>query len=286
MKKWIQELQARSFGKGRYSQGCQDGVLEAIFSEIPTVNAPPFCVEFGFNAASLDGGTGANVARLVLEQGWRCLLLDGGHENPAINLHRRFLTPGNIGDIFAELKVPQVPDYVSIDVDSTDLWIFEALLTTFRASVFSVEYNAHFPIDRAITFPDDPNQFFEDDRGYGASLKALWMVAERHGYSLVYVVPLLDAFFIRNDLIDDGTGALVPSLETWAHCTRLVHHESLRRRRRADIFLDFEVYLATNGDLAASRKAARDISREVLLDPPLLALARRWRRALRRRLKG
>ncbi len=48
--------------------------------------------------------------------------------------------------------------------------------------VFLVEYNAHFPLDAAITFPSDRQERGEGDRGYGAALKALTMVAQKHGY--------------------------------------------------------------------------------------------------------
>ena len=170
MKRWVEELAATEFPKGRHSQGGQDGVLGAIFAQIGTVNTPPLAVEFGFDSDSLTGGFGSNVANLVLHQGWRALLLDGGHENPAINLHREFLTAANIVEVFTRHGVPPEPDYVSIDLDSTDLWVFRALLKSFRARVFSVEYNSHFPLDAAITFPDDPAERWQEDRGYGVSL--------------------------------------------------------------------------------------------------------------------
>jgi hypothetical protein len=134
MHNWVHELASRRFPKGSRSQGGQDGILAEIFRHVPTTNDPPFCVEFGFDAAVLDGGTGANVATLVLDRGWRALLLDGAHENPAINLRREFLTSSNIVGVFAKWNVPARPDYVSIDVDSTDLWLFRALLPHYRAA--------------------------------------------------------------------------------------------------------------------------------------------------------
>ena len=265
MKRWVEELAATEFPKGRHSQGGQDGVLGAIFAQIGTVNTPPLAVEFGFDSDSLTGGFGSNVANLVLHQGWRALLLDGGHENPVINLHREFLTAANIVEVFTRHGVPAEPDYVSIDLDSTDLWVFRALLKSFRARVFSVEYNSHFPLDAAITFPDDPAERWQEDRGYGVSLKCLVMAAEEAGYSLVKVVPKLDAFFVRSDLLDDGSGRLVPALETWRAATSLLFHAPLRDPSRVGIFLDYEVFRRTGGDLAASRAAARGVSEQCLL---------------------
>ena len=285
MKRWVEELAATEFPKGRHSQGGQDGVLGAIFAQIGTVNTPPLAVEFGFDSDSLTGGFGSNVANLVLHQGWRALLLDGGHENPVINLHREFLTAANIVEVFTRHGVPPEPDYVSIDLDSTDLWVFRVLLKSFRARVFSVEYNSHFPLDAAITFPDDPAERWQEDRGYGVSLKALVLVAEEAGYSLVTVVPKLDAFFVRNDLLDDGSGRLAPELETWRAATSLSFHAPLRDPSRVGIFLDYEVFQRTGGDLAASRAAARGVSEQCLLGGEVKrGPVRRFLRACKRAL--
>ena len=285
MKRWVEELAATEFPKGRHSQGGQDGVLGTIFAQIGTVNTPPLAVEFGFDSDSLTGGFGSNVANLVLHQGWRALLLDGGHENPAINLHREFLTAANIVEVFTRHGVPPEPDYVSIDLDSTDLWVFRVLLKSFRARVFSVEYNSHFPLDAAITFPDDPAERWQEDRGYGVSLKALVLVAEEAGYSLVTVVPKLDAFFVRNDLLDDGSGRLAPELETWRAATSLSFHAPLRDPSRVGIFLDYEVFQRTGGDLAASRAAARGVSEQCLLGGEVKrGPVRRFLRACKRAL--
>jgi hypothetical protein len=289
MKRWVEELAATEFPKGRHSQGGQDGVLRAIFKAIGTVNTPPLAVEFGFDCDSLTGGFGSNVANLVLHEGWRAVLLDGGHENAAINLHREFLTSANIVEVFARHGVPAEPDYVSIDLDSTDLWVFRTLLTSFRARVFTVEYNSHFPLDAAITFPDDPDERWQQDRGYGASLKALVLVAEEAGYSLVTVVPKLDAVFVRNDLLDDGSGRLVPTLETWRPATSLRFHAPLAIPSRTALFLDYEVFRQTGGDLTASRAAARGVCEQCLLGGeakrgPVRRLVNACKRFLRRLL--
>jgi len=39
-----------------FSQSSQDNILEYIFKKLLPVNIPPFCVEFGFNADTLEGG--------------------------------------------------------------------------------------------------------------------------------------------------------------------------------------------------------------------------------------
>lgn len=282
---WVRHLARRRFPRGPRSQGGQDGILGEIFRHIPTTNAPPVCVEFGFNSATLTGGTGSNVASLVVERGWHALLLDCAHENPAINLCRTFLTSANIVEVFAAHGVPSSPDYISIDVDSTDLWLFRALLARFRASAFSVEYNSHFPLHLSVTCIDDPEARWRSDRAYGASLRALVTVACEHGYSLVAVEPGLDAFFVRNDLIDDGSGEIAPPLAHWRPATLLPIHPPVQDEARLATFLDYDVWRRTGGNLESARQAAMGACRMYLAaDRRILRVARivdrcagRWR---------
>ena len=279
---WIRDLARRRHPRGPRSQGSQDEILAALFRHIPTANDPPFCVECGFNSTSLTGGTGSNVATLVIERGWRALLLDSCHENAAINLRKEFLTPANILEVFAAHGVPKNPDYVSIDVDSTDLWLFRSLAGTIRASVFSVEYNAHLPLHLSVTCADDPAIRWTGDRAYGASLRALDAVAREHGYSLVAVDPGLDAFFVRNDLIDDGSGAIAPPLSHWRHATLLAIHRPVPEGPRLDHVLDYHTWRETGGNVARARRDAVHACR------PYLRAGRMWFRWTRLvdRLKG
>jgi len=245
-----------------YSQRGQDGVLEFVFSNVTTANRPPFCVEFGFNANSLTGGSGSNVANLVLNSHWSCLLLDANYENSEINLHRRLLRSDNICHVFREFEVPSEPEYVSIDVDSTDLWLFRALLEQFRPMLVSVEYNANFPLDYAITHPPDCC-LFNGECTYGASLKALELVARNFSYALIHVVRGLDAFFIRRDLV---AGMKLPELAEFAdqtgfHCHRRTTLE------RTKTFLDYEEYVRNGGDVVRAQEKAAPVCHKYMVEP-------------------
>lgn len=195
---WINELQSKN--RKVYSQSGQDGLIEFIFKNIGTTNK--FCVEFGFNSYTVQGGTGANTARLVLEDDWKSLYLDEYCENLSINLHKESLNFENIGSIFKKYEVPQSPDYVSIDVDSIDLWLFKGmLLAKYRPRLISVEYNINFPITVSATVKR--GTVWNNDAVYGASLLALHKVSEEFGYRLICVENHLDAFFVREDIVPD-----------------------------------------------------------------------------------
>ncbi len=82
------------------------------------------------------------------------------YENTNINLFSHYLTEDNICEIFKKYDIPFEPGYISIDVDSTDLWLTNAILKNYRPCFYSVEFNPNFPIDYAITFPKS------DDKGW------------------------------------------------------------------------------------------------------------------------
>jgi hypothetical protein len=244
-----------------YSQGDQDIIIHKVFEKIEPTNK--FCVEFGHNTNSLTSGSGANTANLILNKGWRGLLFDGDYENENINLYKEFLSSENICDVFKKHNVPTDLDYLSIDVDSTDLWLFDKILTEYSPKLVSVEYNSHYSIDEAITFPNDVSEVHQKDRGFGASLKALVLAAKKHNYHLVYVERLLDAFFIHDDYKDLFE---IPKLSDFENDCSLVHHVPLKIPERHKLFLDYEVYLNTNGDVEASREAALEVTKHRLIE--------------------
>ena len=266
MKPWVQKLDKTPFRKGLFSQSYQDELIKTIFQNVSTVNPTPFCCEFGFNSTSLTDGSGANTSRLIIEEGWNSLLLDSHNSNPEINLYKYFLTPDSICDVFRKHGVPKEPEYISIDVDSTDLWLFDALLSDYQPLLVSVEYNSHFPISEAITAPNNRDFTYEGDRGYGASLRALNLVASKYNYSLLWVVSPLDAFFIRNDLIEDESNSITFPFSKWEVCTNVVHHSPLKDKQKHKEFLDYKVFLDSGGNLDLSCKKAREASLTALTD--------------------
>jgi hypothetical protein len=105
--------------------------------------------------------------------------------------------------------------------------------------VYSVEYNAHFPLWSAITVDNDPNFRWQGDRLYGASLKALTLLANKYGYLLLWVVPKVDAFFIRNDLVEDGTDNSVFPFSWWRHATNIRVHPRVRNIERLKSLVEY-----------------------------------------------
>jgi len=259
-KNWISKIY--NFEKKISSQGKQDGIIEYIIKNISIKNK--FCIEFGYDSNSLYEGVGANTTNIINKYGWDKLLLDCSYENKTINLHKHFISEDNICDIFEKYNVPYEPGYISIDVDSIDLWLTAKILQNYRPSFYSVEFNPNFPIDCAISFPPTDENDWMLDKVFGASLKALNIVANNNEYTLVYAGHYNsslnhDAFFVRNDLITNCDNR--PTLEDFRFTYCPIHSKCITERYK--IMLDYEEFLLTN-NINKSQEKAYSISKKYL----------------------
>jgi hypothetical protein len=205
------------------SQYGQDGALAYVFDMIGTTDR--FYVEYGFNARTFESGSGANTFELY-KAGWTGVLLDGSNENPAINLHKAWISAETIVDTLRERGVPNEFDLLSNDIDSADLWVLRAVLAGgMRPRVVLVEYNCNYPLDATLT--NHPSAQWDGTNVYGSSLKSLALMADELGYVIVDVVAH-DLLLVRRDLL---CGSDFPPLERWREFTRLRMHPPHRFSR-------------------------------------------------------
>jgi len=213
---------------GVFSQGNQDRILHSLFGPHHLGATNKFYVEFGFNQDSYDIRTSGPNTQRMHTHGWTGLLMDGSHENVTINLRKEFITRENVASLFNKYGVPTEPDYVSVDIDSCDLWVFLGIVESeFRPRVFTVEYNAFWPLEKSVTngckTADGTLYKWHGDNMHGASLGALNKAANANGYSVVYVTKKLDAFFVRNDLICPGTEVPIEAFRDATGLEKEVH---------------------------------------------------------------
>ena len=166
---------------------------------------------------------------LRLHHNFTGLLMDREYSSESINLHKETITAENIISLFEKYKVPLAPDYVSIDIDSMDLWVFRSVVSSkYRPRVITVEYNMNYPMNSTLTCALKCH--WTGCRHFGTSIGktitysltyslthsycegALNLVAEEFKYTLVSVLPQTDAFYIRNEELNDST-LILPSLK-------------------------------------------------------------------------
>jgi hypothetical protein len=192
-----------------FSQWGEDGIIQFL---IRNINIPQkIFIEFG-----VENYTESNTRFLLVNNNWSGLVIDGNIENvnfikndPIYWQHNlkaisSFIDKDNINSIISENGIKGEIGILSVDIDGNDYWVWQSIDVVSPAIVI-VEYNFRFGKDKALTIPYDPNfvrSLAHDSMiYYGASLKALCLLAKQKGYSFVGCNTAgNNAFFIRQDL--------------------------------------------------------------------------------------
>ncbi|KAK3582500.1 hypothetical protein CHS0354_024047 [Potamilus streckersoni] len=125
--------------------------------------------------------------------------MDGNGDGEIIK--KEFITAENINSLFNKYNVPKEFDLLSIDIDSTDYWIWKAI-EGYIPRVVIIEYNASFPPTESKVVKYDPNLLWDNSNYFGASLLAYEKLGKEKGYTLIACDKTgTNAFFIRSELI-------------------------------------------------------------------------------------
>lgn len=186
------------------SQNGEDGILIALVEAVGTTNR--VAVEFGAGV----GPTECNSLRLVDEDGWSPVWLDGADQPTHSRVVQAFITAENINDLFVANGVPDRPDVVSIDIDSNDYWVLDAIDERYSPRILVVEYNAALGPTERLTIAYDPTFVWQVNDYFGASLAALAAAADRKGLALVGCDSRgVNAFFVARSALT-GFAELTP----------------------------------------------------------------------------
>lgn len=188
----------KKFENSVHSQNGEDGILGKICE---CMDAPSkYFVDLG-------AGDGYFMSHTwyLREKGWKGLLLDAENENPSINLHKEWITAENVNDLLQKYHVPHEFDLLSIDLHSNDFYIWQAMSEDFRPRFIVINYNANFSAEYDKVIVYNPMQNWDYTNYYGASSLALFNLARKKGYSLVYADSWgVSLFFIRDDLLQNS----------------------------------------------------------------------------------
>jgi hypothetical protein len=201
-----------------FSEFEEDGILIYLFAAMGAGNRR--LVEIGCG-----DGLQNNSTNLIVNHRWTGLLIDADDSNIAIarsyfknhkatkllppSVLQAFVSPENVNSLLTESGITDKEvDLLSIDIDSVDLWVLEAL-EVIRPRVIVVEINARWEADEAMTTPRDANDApqFHSECGMiygGASLAAYHKLLGRRGYRLVASNEMAtNVFFVREDCAPD-----------------------------------------------------------------------------------
>lgn len=189
-----------------FSQNGEDGILEEIFKRVGLTNK--FFIEFG-----IEDGSENNCRHLLVNKGWSGLWIEGSpdHVKKASNtfkdypveIQNEFITKENIVSLIKKSESPLEPDFLTVDIDGNDYYVWEEILKSYKPRVCSIEYNASFTPSLDFSMTYNPENIFKSNRDYGASLKSLTQLGQKYGYDLVGCDSRgVNTFFVRADLTD------------------------------------------------------------------------------------
>ncbi len=191
-----------------YSQNDEDGIIAEIFRRIGETNRVFF--EIGVQ-------TGLECNTLwLLHQQWQGVWVDADETaiqeigrthmdwlGERLKVIQSIVSAENVEGLLRSAGVPKDLDFLSIDVDGNDYWIWKAI-TTFLPHLVCIECNATWAPPASITVKYDPNMEWSRTSHFGASLGALTGLGKAKGYALVGCgLSGANAFFVRQDLCGD-----------------------------------------------------------------------------------
>lgn len=191
-----------------FSQFGDDGIIQYLIHLLEPMEDR--FIEFGVQDYSE-----SNTRFLLLNDNWRGLVLDGDaasmnrvraqdyHWRHDLTAVSAFVDRDNVNGIFRDHGFAGSIGLLSVDIDGNDYWVWEAI-DAVDPVIVVCEYNAVFGPSQAVTVPYDPA--FQRSRAHpsnlfwGASLKALCLLAERKGLAFVGANGAgNNAYFVRKD---------------------------------------------------------------------------------------
>lgn len=223
----------RETGFRIYSQFEEDGILLFLFAVLGTRNKT--FVDIGAG----DGVVDSNCANLAINLGWHGLFIEKNLQcvKQGVRFYAKhpdtFLYPPkfvcaqatreNINSLIQGAGLQGEIDFLSIDIDGNDYWIWEAL-ECIQPRVVLIETHVEFG-NKSIVVPYDPNYSYPGAHKdyHGASPLAMAKLAKRKGYRLVGGIQYgFNTIYVQNGLKED----LIPEVTVES----ILHHPRMKER--------------------------------------------------------
>jgi hypothetical protein len=178
------------FKQSGFSNFDEERMLERFIAELLPTDHSRTAVDIGAG----DGLRGSNTYALFLA-GWGGLGIEGD-ERRARRLARAYknlegvaalhalVTPANVVELLKAHNVPREFGVLSLDIDSYDYWVLDALLGSFRPRLVVTEINEKIPPPVKFVVGYDPD-FRLQHHFFGYGIASLEDLCERHDYALI-----------------------------------------------------------------------------------------------------
>jgi len=194
------------FKKNIYSQNGEDGIIEEILSRLKS-KLDYTCCEFG----AWDGIIFSNTYNLIKNKNYSALLIESNlkkfnelcnniPDTKIIKLNKliNFDGANSLDNILENNGIKNQFDFLSIDIDGCDYYIFENL-NKFKPKLICIEFNPTIPND--VEFVQKKNLKIKQ----GSSALSLINLSKKKNYTAVAATHC-NLFFINNEFKEDIIG--------------------------------------------------------------------------------
>ncbi|HZH33668.1 MAG TPA: hypothetical protein VEX64_02450 [Pyrinomonadaceae bacterium] len=210
LKRYVQQLDFQLHKKklslkyDSFSSFNEEQILKDYVAELLPEDDNRFFVDIGAG----DGVRRSNTYAFV-QEGWRGLGVESDVENtyklakaykyyPNAALCRMSVTPDNVIPLLQAYQVEKNFGVLSLDIDSYDYWVLDAVFSEYRPQIVVTEINEKIPppVKFAVKFIPD---FRMTHHFYGYSIASLAELCEKHGYAIVNL-EYNNAFLVPHEL--------------------------------------------------------------------------------------
>lgn len=180
-----------SFSAGAFQVHINDS-LRQIQTLTQALAPQRVCVDIGAG----DGLNQSNCLYLFM-QGWQGLAIEAESQAfatlesfyrphlPQVQLQQIRVTPLNICTLMQNAGIPAEFGFLSLDIDSYDFEILQAVLQNFRPTLICAEINEKIPPPLRFRVKYHPEHVYPGGHFYGMSLQSLQDLADQHDYDLL-----------------------------------------------------------------------------------------------------
>jgi len=197
------------FRRSGFSNFGEEQMLAGFVTRLDPGGAARVAVDVGAG----DGIRGSNTYALFL-RGWRGVGFEGDERRArrlarayrnleGVEARQALVTPGNVVGLLREHAVPEDFGVLSLDIDSYDYWVLDAVLRSFRPRLVVTEINEKIPPPVRFRVAYDP-EFRLQYHFFGYSIASLEELCARHDYALL-ALEYNNAFVAPRELLGDLT---------------------------------------------------------------------------------
>lgn len=200
-----------------FSQHNEDGVIQYILEHIG--EGGKVAVDAG---GGCYGGMVSNTKYLMTEKGWRAIRFDiDTTDDP--DMIKAFIKPSNICQLLRDTDCPHEIDFLSVDIDSSDYWVTDAILKEFSPRFMCLEFNPSLPPISKLVLKYSDGYTWDGTTKFGFSFGAGKFLCEKYGYTIIFNQYDQNLFIVRNDLIE---GLEVPPITARQKTDHPVNNEA------------------------------------------------------------